>query len=120
MPNGFIRIFMAPTAGVLAAAPYIIRCYGLSFLLLPFNIFSAYYFQSLMRPEISFFISVSRGMVISGLLIYLLPAAAGAKALWFAMPITELLVAAAAVYCMMRCTHNLYSRENRRHRALRG
>lgn len=34
-PNGFVRIFMNPTPTVLAAAPGIIRTYGLSFLLLP-------------------------------------------------------------------------------------
>lgn len=118
-PNGFIRIFMAPTEMVLSIAPFIIRCYGFSFLLLPLNIFSTYYFQSLMRPEISFFVSVSRGMLVSGLLILFLPAAAGARALWLAMPITELLVSAAVVYYMIRCTHSLYSRKNSPHRALR-
>ncbi len=118
-PNGFIRIFMAPTERVLSIAPFIIRCYGLSFLLLPLNIFSTYYFQSLMRPEISFLVSVSRGMLVSGLLILFLPAAAGARALWLAMPVTELLVSAAVVYYMIRCTHSLYSRKNSPHRALR-
>ena len=117
-PNGFIRIFMAPTEMVLSIAPFIIRCYGLSFLLLPLNIFSTYYFQSLMRPEISFFVSVSRGMLVSGLLILFLPAAAGARALWLAMPVTELLVSAAVVYYMIRCTRSLYSRKNSPHRAL--
>ena len=118
-PNGFIRLFMAPTAGVLAVAPFIFRCYGLSFLLLPLNIFSTYYFQSLMRPEISFLVSVSRGMALSGLLIIILPAAAGADALWLAMPITELLVSAAVVYYMIRCTQNLYSKERRYNKAPR-
>lgn len=46
-PNLYIRIFMTPTASVLAVAPGIIRRYGLSFLLLPFNVFSTYYFQAL-------------------------------------------------------------------------
>ena len=57
------------------------------------NIFSTYYFQSLMKPRASFFVSVARGMVVSGILIYALPALAGADSIWFAMPITELLVA---------------------------
>ncbi len=52
-PTGFIRIFMKPTAEVLQIAPAIMRCYGISFLLLPLNIFSTYYFQSLMRPAAS-------------------------------------------------------------------
>lgn len=35
---------------ILAIAPAIIRRYALSFLLLPFNIFSTYYFQAIMKP----------------------------------------------------------------------
>lgn len=101
-PNGFIRIFMAPTDGIYRIAPFILRSYGISFLLLPLNIFSTFYFQSLMRPGVSFAISVSRGMVLSGGLIYLLPVLCGADALWFAMPITELLVAAYVVWMMYR------------------
>lgn len=44
VPNMFIRIFMSPTREVLQIAPGIFRCYGISFLLLPLNIFSTYYF----------------------------------------------------------------------------
>lgn len=92
-PNLFVRIFMTPTDEILAIAPGIIRSYAISFLLLPLNIFSTYYFQALMKPRTSFLVSVARGAVISGCLIYLLPAVAGADAIWFAMPITELVVA---------------------------
>lgn len=99
VPNLFIRIFMTPTEAILAIAPGIIRSYGLSFLLLPFNIFSTYYFQALMKPKISFIVSVSRGAVISGILILLLPAVAGAGAIWFAMPLTELIT---AVYVVVK------------------
>ena len=92
-PLVFVRIFMAPTAQVLAIAPAIIRRYGLSFLLLPFNIFSTYFFQSLLRPLPAMAVSVARGALISGVLIQTLPGLLGADALWLAMPITELAVA---------------------------
>ena len=91
-PNVYIRIFMAPTPEILAMAPAIIRTYALSFLLLPFNIFSTYYFQAIMKPKAAFIVSVARGLVISGILIMALPILTGADSLWFAMPITELLV----------------------------
>ena len=104
IPNGFIRIFMVPTEAVCQIAPSIMRSYGISFILLPLNIFSTYYFQSLMKPKASFFVSVARGMVISGILIYVLPVLAGADSIWFAMPVTELLVAIAVVILMMRYT----------------
>lgn len=93
VPNLFVRIFMTPTQEILAIAPKIIRSYGISFILLPFNIFSTYYFQALLKPAVSFIVSVLRGALLSGIFIYLLPAVAGADAIWFSMPLTELIVA---------------------------
>ena len=104
VPNLFVHIFMTPTEEILAIAPDIIRSYGISFLLLPFNIFSTYYFQALMKPKASFIVSVSRGAVVSGILICMLPVAAGADAVWFAMPITELLVAVYVTVKMIQYT----------------
>ncbi len=92
-PNLYIRIFMSPTEEILAMAPGIVRTYALSFLLLPFNIFSTYYFQAIMKPNVAFVVSVARGLVISGALILALPALIGANSVWLAMPITEFLVA---------------------------
>lgn len=106
-PNGFVRIFMNPTAQIYAIAPFILRSYGSSFLFMPFNVFSTFYFQSLMKPTASFAISVTRGLVISGGLILLLPGLAGAEALWFAMPITEVVVAVLAGTWMVRVTRRL-------------
>lgn len=96
-PNVFIRIFMTPTKEILSIAPFILRSYGLSFLLLPLNIFSTYYFQALMKPQAAFLVSVARGLLISSILIYLLPCING-DFLWFAMPLTELLVAVFSIY----------------------
>ncbi len=110
-PNAFIRIFMSPTEAVLEIAPGIIQCYGLSFLLLPLNIFSTYYFQSIMKPQAAFIVSISRGLVISGLLILLLPAAAGAGFIWLAMPLTELITAVYVVCAVTRYTKRLPQRK---------
>ena len=107
VPNFFVRIFMTPTEGILDIAPGIICSYGISFLLLPLNIFSTYYFQALMRPMASFIVSVARGALVSGMLIYILPAVAGANAVWFAMPITELLVAVYVILTIARYTKAL-------------
>lgn len=107
VPNGFIRVFMAPTEEVLSIAPAIIRSYAIAFLFLPFNVFSTYYFQALMKPRISFVASVARGLVISGILIYLLPAVLGGNMIWFAVPITEVVVAVYVTYNMKKCTNQL-------------
>ena len=106
-PLAFVYIFMSPTDKVLAIAPAIIRCYGLSFLLLPFNIFSTYYFQSLLRPLPAMAVSVARGALISGFLIQILPALLGGDALWLAMPITELVVALPVAALMLRDTRRM-------------
>lgn len=73
----------APEA--LDMAPAIIRTYAISFMLLPFNIFSTYYFQAIMKPNAAFIVSVTRELVISGILILVLPAVTGAQSLWFAI-----------------------------------
>ena len=106
-PRLYIRIFMAPTEEILAMAPAIIRTYAMSFLLLPFNIFSTYYFQAIMKPKAAFIVSVARGLVISGGLILVLPRIAGGDALWLAMPITELLVMVYAASAILRYTKAL-------------
>ncbi len=106
-PNLYIHIFMSPTEEVLRIAPAIIRAYSLSFLLLPFNIFSTYYFQSIMRPSAAFIVSVSRGMVISGVLIILIPLIMAPDLIWFAMPVTELVTAIYAGVCIKQYTDRL-------------
>ncbi len=111
-PNLYIRIFMNPTEKILSIAPPIIRTYALSFLLLPFNIFSAYYFQAIMKPKAAFVVSVARGLVISGILILILPAAAGADSLWLAMPITELTVMFCAAALIKKYTASLPDADN--------
>lgn len=106
---------MTPTDTILKIAPAIIRSYGISFLLLPLNIFSTYYFQALMKPITSFIVSVARGAVISGILILILPVVAPASSIWFAMPITELIVAIYVVTMMIRYTnHSLHQNRKKR------
>lgn len=45
-----------------------------------------------MKPKAAFIVSITRGFIISGILILILPAAFGAESIWFTMPITELIV----------------------------
>lgn len=101
-PLPILSFFMKPSGEVLNIAAPIMRIYFLSFLLLPFNIFSTYYFQAVVEPKTAFVISVMRGMVVSGLLIYLLPKLLSGGALWYAMPITEALTFLGIVWNMKR------------------
>lgn len=107
-PNMFIRIFMSPTEKILEIAPAIIRTYAVSFLLLPFNVFSTYYFQSVMKPAAAFVVSVARGLVISGTLIMTLPLISP-SAIWLAMPITEAAVAVFVTIMLVRSTKKSFA-----------
>lgn len=106
-PQPLITLFMVPTDQVLAIAPGILRTYGLSFLLLPFNVFSTYYFQAVLRPGSAFGVSVARGLVVSGGLILALPTLFGGQALWWAMPVTEGVVALGAAALMAHSVRRL-------------
>lgn len=74
---------------------------------MPFNIFSTYYFQALMKPRAAFVVAVARGLVISGILILILPVLTGADFLWSAMPVTELLVMIYAAVTIKKYTKAL-------------
>ena len=106
-PNLILNVFMNPTPSVMEIAPGILRTYGISYLLLPFNVFATYYFQAIMKPNISVITSLARGLVISGGTIMLFPVLFGADSIWFAMLATEILVAAFGMYYMMRSRNEL-------------
>lgn len=75
--------------------------------LLPFNVFSTYYFQAVLKPKAAFSVSVSRGLVVSGIFIFLLPALFEADSIWFSMPLTELIVAVYVMCMITRYTKQL-------------
>ena len=106
-PNAFVKVFMSPTDSVLQIAPGIMQIYGLAYLLLPLNIFATYYFQSVMQPKTALIISMARGMVLCGVLVFVLPALFGAELLWWVMPVTELAVAMYTIFCMVRSNRSL-------------
>ena len=92
VPNMFVNVFMTPTQEVLEIAPNIIRLYSLSYILLPFNIYVTYYFQSIMKPDVAFLVSILRGLVVSCILLVVLPLIFGGNSLWVAMLITEIII----------------------------
>ena len=90
MPNVFVSIFMKPTDEIVSKAPFAIRIYATSFILLSLNVASTYYFQSVLKRVDSFIVSVLRGVLVNGVLIFALPAIFGGRLIWFVMPLTEL------------------------------
>ncbi len=106
-PNGVIRIFMNATDSVLAIAPGIMRKYCTGYLFAPFTLFATYYFQSILRARTSLGISLSRGLIVGGVLLYLLPPIFGADSLWLATPLSEISVALVTAFLMRKFTKEL-------------
>ncbi len=105
-PNFFIKLFMKPTEAVLAIAPGIVRVYVLAFIPLAINVFSTYYFQSLLQARTAFVIAIGRGFVVSCALVYLLPLLSPSL-IWAAIPIAELLVCTYVIYKINYYTKNI-------------
>lgn len=96
-PNGFIRLFMKPTENVLSIAPSIMRVYALAFIVLPFNVYSTYYFQAILCTKTSIIVSLAREI-----LILVLPLILSSHSIWYAIPISELITSIIVVFCMLK------------------
>ena len=99
-PTQIIKFFMDATPEVLKATPVIVRTYFLSFLFMGINIWATSYFQAIMQTVTSSVLTILRGLVISSILLYLLPAWLGIDGVWWAMVITEGIVAVITLICV--------------------
>lgn len=106
-PRGVIRIFMDATDSVLSIAPGIMRRYCIGYLFVPFTLFATYYFQSILKARVSMGISLSRGLIVGAIMLYVLPPIFGASSLWFATPIAEISVAIVTILLMRKFTKEL-------------
>lgn len=107
-PEQIIALFMeAPTPSVLAIAPIMIRTYFLLFLFLGITVLATYYLQSITDFQASIVIAISRSIVVSGLLLFVLPVFFGLSGVLTAMPLSELMVSVIAVIYINRLTRFL-------------
>lgn len=106
-PSLVIRIFMDATDSVLTIAPGIMRKYCIGYLFAPFTLFATYYFQSILKARASMAISLSRGLLVGTVMLYVLPQLFGPDSLWFATPTAEISVALATGWLMRRFTKAL-------------
>ena len=97
-PEQIVRLFIDATPEVVEAAPSIIRPFFLLFLSLGVTVLATYHLQSIMHGTMSMVIAVLRSVVVSGLLLYVLPLFLDIVGVWIAMPISELVVAAIALF----------------------
>lgn len=92
IPIPLVRFYMSTTPEIIKIAPAILRAYFLAFIFLVFNVFSTYYFQAINKPMLAMVVSLLRGVILSGILLIILPGIFGGSALWFAVPVAELIV----------------------------
>ncbi|MCZ9851882.1 MATE family efflux transporter [Brachyspira hyodysenteriae] len=97
-----MKAFMKPSEEALSISKNIMRAYFISFLILPFNVYATYYFQAIMKPSSSFIIAVLRGLIISGILIFIMPLIFVKDSIWYVMPITEVITFIIAMVFFMK------------------
>ncbi len=107
-PVAITRLFIDATDEVLALAPMVMRLFFPIFLTLGINVLSTYYLQSVMQDRASIAVALGRSVVVNGILLYVLPLFLGLTGVLIAMPISELLVAAAALLYTRRLQSRLY------------
>ena len=90
-PEVVINIFVHPTDRIMAFAPTAIRLYFISFIGLMINIFFSNYFQSILQPGKALIVCLLRGLIISGLFVFILPPIFGTNGIWITMPIVEII-----------------------------
>lgn len=74
---------------IINMAPKMMIPYFISFSLICYNIFQTYYFQSILKPNYSFIISIIRCLVIPLILLFTLPSIFGFYGLWYIALINE-------------------------------
>ncbi len=100
-PIQITGIFMKMTPEVAEITPYILRVYSLSFVPLAINTFAIYYLQSVAHSKMASVISLSRGLVLNGIFLYVFPAFMGRNGIWWAVFFTEALTTAISVLYLL-------------------
>lgn len=90
-PEAAVNIFVHPTPEILAMARVAIRIYFIAFFAMSLNVFYTAYFQSILQANKSFIIGLLRGIIICGILVFILPVFLGVEGIWLVMPITEVI-----------------------------
>lgn len=96
-PVQITGIFMKMTPEVAEITPYILRVYSLSFIPLAINTFATYYLQSVSHSKIASVVSLLRGLILNGILLYVMPALIGGNGIWWSVFLAEAVTAVISV-----------------------
>ena len=102
LPETVVKITMDATPEIVELAHTAVRPYSVIFLFMALNVVATYYLQSTLQDKKATAISLLRGLVVSGVMIFLLPAIVGAEGVWWAMPVAEFLVCILAMGMIFR------------------
>ena len=103
-PVPIARLFMNAEPETLALVPGIFRPYFLLFPALGVTVLATYFLQSVLQGRRSLLTAALRSFLVSGPLILALPRALGLLGVWLALPVSECIVAAAALFMVGRQT----------------
>lgn len=107
MPSVMVELFVEPTPEIMAMAVPAVRIYFISFLGMGFNLLFSAYFQSVLKPGFALLICLLRGLVLNGILVFILPVFFGVEGIWMTMVATEFVTLAAGIWLMHR-NQNMY------------
>ena len=88
-PQVITEVFVKADDEILQMAVPAVRVYFISFSAMGLNILLGTYFQSVMKPAYALVICLLRGLIFSGLFVFLLPLVFGVEGIWMTMPVTE-------------------------------
>lgn len=102
MPNVLVKLFVSPSDKVLQLAPFAIRMYLVALLMMNYNIFLCTYFQAVLKAQFAFMLSLMRGFIISGILVFVLPLFMPSFSIWICVPIAEAVTLGSALGLMIK------------------
>ncbi len=89
-PAAMCKVFVKLTPEIVELSAVTLRIYFIAFLFMGFNVVSSYYLQAILKERQSFIISMSRNLVLSGIMLVVVPIFFGGKSMWYIMPIVEI------------------------------
>ena len=111
IPVGVTGVFMKMTPKVAEVTPYILRVYALSFIPLAINTFATYYLQAIDCSQMATTISISKGLVVNAILLYLFSLFLGGDGVWWAIFWAEMLTAVLSIVYINKKYKEYKSRE---------
>ena len=97
-PMFLINIFVNANDEILNIGVTAVKIYSFVLLFQNMNVYFEGYFQSVVEPKRSLFLSLSRCFVLTVLFLYLLPCIIGVNGLWMSVPLSEFITFVFALY----------------------